>query len=373
MQSLLPQNNTSRKILHLDMDAFYASVEMRDNPSLKNKALVVAHDPRTTNGHGVITTANYIARQYGVGSAMPAIRAVEQVPKELLVFVAPNFKKYKAVSAQIHEYMHEITDQIESVSLDEAYLDITSNKLGKYSGIELGNYLQEKIFQNTKLTSSFGVSYNKFLAKMGSEYAKPFGRSLIRPDEALAFLARQPIKKFPGIGKKTQIVMHEMGIETGKDLQKHSVSFLIEHFKKFGYYLAMHANGIDLRPVKWHRVPKSIGKERTFEPAMMDYNRALTQLREFSDQVAAILQNKKMNAQIVTLKIRNPKYETQTKRQMLANPTQDTMKIFEVAKEIFNSLPQYTMSGIRLLGVSVSDLKPSSYQELTLPLFDTNW
>lgn len=355
------------------MDAFYASVEMRDNPSLKNKALVVARDPRKTNGHGVITTANYIARRYGVGSAMPAIRAVERVPKDLLVFVQPNFVKYKAVSAQIHKYMHELTDQIESVSLDEAYLDITNNKLGRYSSIELGNYLQEKIFQKTKLTSSFGVSYNKFLAKMGSEYAKPFGRSLIRPEEAKDFLARQPIKKFPGIGKKTQVVMHEMGIETGEDLQKHSMSFFIDHFKKFGYYIALHANGIDLRPVKWQRVPKSIGKERTFEPAIMDYNQALTQLREFSDQIASILQNKKMSTQLVTLKIRNPKYETQTKRKMLDNSTQDKMQIFEVAKDIFDSLPQYTISGIRLLGVSVSDLKPSSYEEITLPLFDTNW
>ena len=207
---LLPKNNTSRKIIHIDMDAFYASVEMRDNPSIRNKAVLIGGDPKKNKGHGVVATANYIARRYGAHSAMPTAKAVRLIPAEKLVIIQPNFEKYRAVSAEIHQLIHKITDRVESVALDEAYLDVTENKLNLTDPVRIAALLQERIYQRIGLTSSFGVSYNKFLAKMGSEYAKPFGRTVIKPEGARDFLAKQPIKNFPGIGPKTQEKLAEM-------------------------------------------------------------------------------------------------------------------------------------------------------------------
>lgn len=365
-ENLLPKNDIHRRIIHLDMDAFYASVEMRDHPELKNKAVVVAHDPRDYNGHGVITTANYIARQYGVGSAMPAIKAVQQIPQDKLIFIPPNFEKYHAVSDQVHAIMHEVTDLIEPVSLDEAYLDVTKNKLGDYSSIYLANYMQQKVYQTTGLTCSYGVTYNKFLAKMGSEYAKPFGKTVILPQEAQAFLAKQDIKKFPGVGKKMQVVLRNMQINTGADLQKKSVKFLIDHFKKMGYVLALHSRGIDLSPVQAERQRKSIGKERTFEPSIFEEQAALTQLRKYSSEVSQLLQKENLQTRCVVLKIRDTNFNTVTRRKMLAHKTQDAQLIFSEARDLFQTLPEFLDHGIRLLGVSTTNLERESYQETSL-------
>lgn len=351
------------------MDAFYASVEMRDNPSLKNKALVIAHDPRKHNGHGVITTANYIARRYGVGSAMPAIKAVKKIPQDKLVFVEPNFQKYRAVSKQVHDIMHEITDIVEPISLDEAYLDVTKNKLGSYTAIELGNYMQAEIYKRTGLTCSFGATYNKFLAKMASEYAKPFGKTVILPEEALDFLAKQDIKNFPGVGKKTQNSLRELGINTGKDLQEKSVEFLIGKFKKWGYSLAMHSRGIDLSPVKSDRVRKSIGKERTFEPSIFNQQKALTNLRKYSDEVSKILIEKNLSAKCIVLKVRDSNFNTVTRRRMLKQATRNEKIIFQEARDLFLALPEFLDRGIRLLGVSTTNLEQTHYAEVNL--FDT--
>ena len=371
MENLLPQNNTQRKVIHLDMDAFYASVEIRDNPELANKALIIGQDPRQSNGHGVVATANYLARQYGVHSAMSTMKALKLIPESKIVFVNPNFEKYRRVSAQIHEFMHELTDQVESVALDEAYLDVTHNKLGSYSAIELAAQLQEKIFKETKLTSSFGVSYNKFLAKMGSEYAKPFGRTLILPQEAMDFLAQQPISAFPGIGKKTQEQFHEMNIFTGADLQKLDVRFLLERFKKMGYFIAQHAHGIDLRPVISERQRKSIGIERTFEPNIFVENTALTNLRKYSNQLSEKLKRKSFTAQTLVIKVRNTNFETITKRQKLPQATNNGIEIYQAAKELFSQVNDFLNQGIRLLGLSVTDLQVSNYEEISLDLFTT--
>lgn len=364
--NLLPKNDIHRRIIHLDMDAFYASVEMRDHPDLKEKAVVVAHDPRKHNGHGVITTANYVARKYGVGSAMPAMRAVEQVPKDQLVFIPPNFEKYRQVSAQVHEIMHEVTDQVESVSLDEAYIDVTQNKLGNYSSIELGNYMQQKIFKTTKLTCSFGVTYNKFLAKMASEYAKPFGKTVILPEEALNFLAKQDIKKFPGVGKKMQETLRSMNINTGEDLQKTSVQTLIDRFKKWGYVLAMHSRGIDLSPVQAERQRKSIGKERTFEPSIFEEQDALTQLRKYSREITEMLKERNLQAGCVVLKVRDTNFYTITRRRMLKKKTQDPRIIYQEARALLEREEDFVTRGIRLLGVSVTDLEQEIYEETNL-------
>lgn len=364
--NLLPKNDIHRRIIHLDMDAFYASVEMRDHPDLRDKAVVVAHDPRDNNGHGVITTANYIARKYGIGSAMPAIKAVKQIPANQLVFIAPNFKKYHQVSDQVHAIMHEVTDIIEPISLDEAYLDVTQNKLGSYSSIQLANYMQEKIYKKIGLTCSFGVTYNKFLAKMASEYAKPFGKTIILPEEAISFLAQQDIKKFPGIGKKTQEILRQFNINTGADLQKKSVKWLIDRFKKMGYSMALHSRGIDLSPVRAQRQRKSIGKERTFEPSIFDQQQLLTLLRQYSTDLSQMLRQKNLQASCVVIKVRDNNFNTVTRRKMLTKASLDSWDIYEQAKELLLQLPDFINRGVRLLGVSATNLQQQNYQETDL-------
>ncbi|KRL63060.1 DNA polymerase IV [Lactobacillus psittaci] len=368
---LLPKNDYHRKIIHLDMDAFYASVEMRDNPALKTKALVIGHDPRQNGGHGVVATANYLARQYGVHSAMPASRALRLVPKDLLAFVKPNFDKYRQVSQQVHEIMHEVTDQVESVALDEAYMDVTKNKLGDYSAVELGSYMQDKIYQELHLTASFGVSFNKFLAKMGSEYAKPFGRTIILPETSLAFLARQPVDHFPGVGKKTSQILHEAGIETGLDLQKLPVDYFTKNFGKFGYAIYLHAHAIDFSPVKAQRQRKSIGKETTFIPFVFNRNELWQQLKNFAQLICQKLQSQNLTCKVVTLKYRSPDFVTLTKRITLAKRTNDSKIVYQTAVELLELVPYD--NGVRLLGLSVSELEHANFEEISLGLFPTDW
>ncbi|MGO2744781.1 MAG: DNA polymerase IV, partial [Lacticaseibacillus paracasei] len=262
------QNDTSRKIIHLDMDAFYASIEMRDNPQLRSKALVIARDPRTTGGKGVVTTANYVARRYGVHSAMPANEALQLVPRSKLVFKTPDFPKYKAVSAQIHALFHQVTDLIEPVAFDEAYLDVTANKMFP-STIALALWLQDQISQATQLTSSIGISYNKFIAKQASDYNKPVGRTLVLPEQALLFLDWLPIKQFRGVGKKTLPKLTDIGVTDGKSLRALSQDDLLRMFGKMGFVLYQHARGVDNRPVAV-RMAKSIGKERTYGTPLTD-------------------------------------------------------------------------------------------------------
>ncbi len=370
--SLLPKNDTHRKILHLDMDAFYASVEIRDHPELKNKAVVIARNPKETNGHGVIATANYLARRFGVGSAMPAIEAVHLIPHDRLVFVPPDFVKYRRVSQQVHQFMHEVSDQIEPIALDEAYLDITAPKLSARTPVQLGQYLQQKIYHELGLTCSFGISYNKFLAKMGSEYAKPFGATIISPEEAMPFLARQPLSRFPGIGKKTQSTLSDLGFSTGDDLQRAKIRFLLDRFKKNGYVMAMHAHGIDLRPVVAQRRRKSIGNERTFEPPLFTQERVDAVLMNFSIKLAGQLKQKKFLTDVIVLKVRNQAFVTVTKRQMLEQPTQEASQIAKVARHLLHQIPNFLDQGIRLLGISATHLQKMGYLEVPLPLFDQN-
>ena len=367
-ENLLPQNDIHRRIIHLDMDAFYASVETRRHPEYKNKALIVGQDPRKNNGHGVVATCNYVARKYGVHSAMAGIQAVRLVPKDKLVFVPPDFKTYRSVSAQIHSFMHDITDRVESVALDEAYLDVTHNKLGEESTVKLALNLQKRIRTEVGLNSSFGVSYNKFLAKMGSEYAKPFGRTVILPSEAKQFLGMQKIEKFPGIGPKTQEQLHEMEVYTGADLQKVDVIVLLKKFKKMGYILAQHARGIDLSPVVTDSEVnrKSIGIERTYEPAIFSQDEALSKIRAYCDYLEKELKKRNFCASTIVLKIRNNDFETATKRRKLSKPSDDHLDFYEVARELFESTHGFLEDGIRLLGVTATDFEKENYQVINL-------
>ena len=303
--------DTSRKIIHVDMDAFYASIEEREHPAYKTQPLVIAHDPRQTGGRGVVTTANYVARQFGVHSAMPAAKALELCPTA--VFKTPNFPLYREVSAQIHRIFHEYTEMIEPIAFDEAYLDVTTNKKHIHSAVELAHRLQQEIWHQTHLTCSTGISYNKFIAKLASDYRKPAGVTIVLPQDAEPFLLREPIEKFRGVGKKTVPKMHDLGIKTGQDLYAQSELDLIKQFGKLGYILYRRVRGSDDRPVEYLRERKSIGKERTFGPFLQSTTEVNTHLKAIAKLVAASMQSHQRHGKTLVLKLRYGDFVTITK------------------------------------------------------------
>ena len=239
-------NDTSRKIIHIDMDAFFASVEERDNPKLKGHPVIIGSDPRLTGGRGVVSTCNYEARKFGVHSAMSSKEAYERCPQG--IFISGNYEKYQVVGLQIREIFKRYTDLIEPMSIDEAYLDVTENKLEIKSAVKIAKLIQHDIWNELQLTASAGVSYNKFLAKIASDYEKPHGLTVILPEEAEAFLAPMDIAKFHGVGKKSVEKLHEMGVYTGADLLKIPEMTLIDKFGRFGFDLYRKARGISNSP-----------------------------------------------------------------------------------------------------------------------------
>lgn len=356
-----------RHIIHIDMDAFYASIEEREDPSLKTKPLIVAKDPRKTGGRGVVSTANYVARKYGVHSAMSSSKALELCPKA--VFRFSGFELYRAVSQKIHDIFHEYTDKVESVALDEAYLDITDNKRHISDSIQVGRMIQAEILKQTKLTCSVGVSYNKFLAKEASDYAKPFGLTVIEPKDAIEFLKRLPIEKFRGVGKKTVPKMHDLGINDGAHLIQWSQMDLIKHFGKFGYVLYERARGIDKRPVEYARVRKSVGKERTFGPELENQSQVDDQLKHIAEMVAAEMQQKKKHGKTLVLKIRYRDFSTFTKRISLDNYIHNSPSdYYELASELLAEMPDIG-AGVRLLGITLTNLADLNYENIVLNLF----
>jgi DNA polymerase-4 len=274
-----------RKIIHIDMDAFYASVEQRDEPSYRNKPVIVGGSPQ---GRGVVAAASYEARKYGIRSAMPAIRAIKKCPHA--IFVKPRFDVYKEVSQQIRAIFDEYTDLVEPLSLDEAYLDVTHPFTGPPSATLIAKEIKHKIRTRLDLVASAGVSYNKFLAKIASDLDKPDGLSIILPEEAEAFLRSLPIGKFYGVGHATQQKMEKLGIRTGEDLLQWSESDLAAAFGKAGHHYYYLVRGIDDREVKPHRIRKSVGKERTFAEDVTDMDWIRTFLTELAGKVAESLQ-----------------------------------------------------------------------------------
>lgn len=361
--------NTNRKILHVDMDAFYASVEEREHPEFKQKALVIAHDPRKNNNHGVITTANYNARKYGVNSAMPSQKAVELIPKSELVFTDPNFSLYRQVSDQIHDIFKDVTDIYQSVALDEAYLDITNNKLKQDSAIKVMQYIQSRIYKETRLTCSIGISYNKFLAKMASDYAKPFGRTLVLPEHAVDFLSEIPIEKFNGIGKNMQSKLHDMGVYTGKDLQNLGQDVFLDRFGKWGYIMYQHCHGMDNSAVEANRVRKSVGKEQTYNKPLIKDEEVYHQMSQLSKQVYQILSNHNLQGKTVVIKIRTTDFETVSKRKTLNNYLHSEQEIYNTAQELFDELGLENFQ-LRLVGVTVTTIDEFGFEELPLKLFE---
>jgi DNA polymerase-4 len=359
--------DTSRKIIHVDMDAFYASIEERENSKLRKKPLVIARDPRQTGGKGVVATANYLARQSGVHSAMSAQKALELCPEA--VFKTPDFTLYRAVSDQIHEIFGEYTEKIEPVAFDEAYLDVTDNKKQIESAVEVAHQIQSEIYAKTHLTCSTGISYNKFLAKLASEYQKPIGVAVVLSEDVREFLDKLPIEKFRGVGKKTVPKMHDIQIFKGRDLYKKSEMELIHHFGRFGDVLYHHVRGADDRPVEYQRERKSIGKESTYNPNLVSDSEVEEALKDLAQKVAETMKQKQKHGKTLVLKVRFSDFETITKRQTLTeflDNSQETYLFY--AQQLFDEFGE-SQRGVRLLGITLTNLASINFENMSLPLF----
>jgi DNA polymerase IV len=338
-----------RKIIHIDMDAFYASVEQRDNPELRGKPVAVGG----SRERGVVAAASYEARKFGVRSAMPSITAKKRCPD--LIFVKPRFDVYEAVSRQIREIFAEYTHVIEPLSLDEAYLDVTENLKGIATATEIAREIRAKIRTETSLTASAGVSYNKFLAKLASDHRKPDGLFVITPKMGPAFVEDLPVGKFHGIGPATTAKMNKLGIETGRDLRTQSMAFLQDHFGKAGAFYYWIARGIDDRPVRANRVRKSVGAENTFATDLFTFEAARDELFPIIDKVWRYCERTGTRGRTVTLKIKYADFHQITRSQSLPGVIEGRKILEEISTELLRVQFPVT-KGIRLLGISISAL-----------------
>ncbi len=338
-----------RKIIHIDMDAFYAAVEQRNNPALKGKPVIVGGPP---NSRSVVSTCSYEARAYGIHSAMSSAEAYKRCPNA--VFVSDiNFDEYRKVSKQINSIFHEVTSQVESYSLDEAYLDVTTNRLGQPSATRVAEWIRERIRNITSLTASAGVSYNKSLAKIASDWKKPNGLTVITPQYALEFLETLPVKKFLGVGPVTAKRMKRLGIHTGGDLKKWPLWRLIEEFGKSGPWFHGLCRGIDTREVVSNRARKSLGKERTFGRDKIDLEEMKTFLTDLSSSVWLELENEGLCGKTVTVKVKYADFQTATR----SRTRESGFDSLDTLQRTISDLLMETEAGlrpVRLLGVSVS-------------------
>ncbi|KST46977.1 DNA polymerase IV [Enterococcus faecium] len=360
-------NDTSRKIIHIDMDAFFASVEERDHPEFRGHPLVIARHPSDTGGRGVVTTANYEARKFGIHSAMSAQKAYELCPQA--IFKPGDHHKYSDISKQVREVFYRYTDIVEPVSIDEAYLDVTENKINCKSAIKIARMIQADIWESVQLTCSAGVSYNKFLVKLASDYQKPRGITVVAPQDAVPFLKALPIEKFHGVGKKTVPRMHELGIYTGKDLYECTEMMLIRNFGKMGYSLYRKVRGIHDSPVNVTRERKSVGKEHTYGQPLQTEEAVLTQLRQLAEKVEEVLRRVQKHGKTVVLKVRYTDYSTVTKRVTLPEYIYKKEALFYQASLIWEEVLGVE-KGIRLLGITLTNLDPMTYENIVLPLWE---
>ena len=340
---------TLRKILHVDMDAFYASVEQRDNPELRGRPLAVGYG----EARGVVAAASYEARKFGVHSAMPSVTAKRKCPE--LIFVKPRFDAYRAVSQQIHAIFAEYTPLIEPLSLDEAYLDVTENLKGIEIATEVAEQIRARIRAETGLTASAGVSYNKFLAKMASDQRKPDGLFVITPKNGPAFVEALPVKKFHGVGPATAEKMLKLGIETGADLKARDLTFLQQHFGKSGPYFYWIARGVDEREVNPDRIRKSIGAEDTFREDIHDLETARAGLQPLIDKVWRYCEANGIRGKTVTLKVKWDDFTQITRSKTVIAPVASAAEIAEVVGLLLSPIFPVP-KGIRLLGVTLSSL-----------------
>lgn len=348
-----------RKIIHVDMDAFYASVEQHDNPQLRGKAIAVGGGQ-----YGVVAAASYEARKFGIRSAMPGRKALELCPH--LIVVKPRFQRYKEISQQIREIFYEYTDLVEPLSLDEAYLDVTENKKDMESANEIAREIRQKIFHKTGLTASAGISVNKFLAKVASDYNKPNGQKTIHPLQIIDFMEKLPIEKFYGIGKVTANKMHEMHIFSGKDLKEKSLEVLIRFFGKSGNYYYNVVRGHHKSEVKPHRIQKSVGVEETYFENLLDEQAVFKQLKIISKDLEERLGRKDIKGKTLTLKIKYKDFSVYTRSKTQDVYYGDSENLFETAQNLWQLRPYD--KPVRLLGLSLSNLNTQEKKQISVQL-----
>lgn len=344
----MPDEIKYRKIIHVDMDAFYASVEQMDNPELRGKPLAVGGSEM----RGVVSAASYEARKFGVRSAMSGVQAKRNCPD--LIFVKPRFERYKEISKKIRAIFHEYTDLVEPLSLDEAYLDVTQNKKGNPSASLIAQEIRKRIFEEIGLTASAGISINKFVAKVASDYNKPNGQKTVNPDEVIDFLEKLDIKKFYGIGKVTAEKMYQQGIFTGLDLKSKSLEYLEEHFGKSGASYYRIVRGIHNSEVKPNRIAKSVAAEHTFFENLTSEIFMLEQLERISAELEKRLKRHNISGKTVTLKIKYSDFTMQTRSKTLPYFISDKGLLFETVKELLYQ--ERLKNSVRLLGISLSNL-----------------
>tara|TARA_R110002051_G_scaffold256308_2_gene315414 strand:+ start:950 stop:2047 length:1098 start_codon:yes stop_codon:yes gene_type:complete len=337
-----------RKIIHVDMDAFYASVEQLDNPDLKGKPLAVGGGET----RGVVAAASYEARKFGVRSAMSGYMAKKNCPE--LIFVKPRFDRYKEISQKIRSIFMEYTDLVEPLSLDEAYLDVTVNKKGNPSATLIAQEIRQRIYDDLRLSASAGISINKFIAKVASDINKPNGQKTVNPEEVISFLEGLEIRKFYGVGKVTADKMYRLGIFTGLDLKTKSLDFLEEHFGKSGSFYYNVVRGIHLSPVKPNRIPKSVGAERTFDENLSSEIFMLERLNNIAKELEKRLKKSNIAGKTVTLKIKFSDFSLQTRSKTLPFFIADKALILETTKELLYQ--EKLENSVRLLGISLSNL-----------------
>ncbi|QXT36188.1 DNA polymerase IV [Sphingomonas sanguinis] len=342
------------------MDAFYASVEQRDDPALRGRPVAVGG----SRARGVVAAASYEARTFGVRSAMPSVTALRRCPD--LVFVPPRFDVYREVSQQIRAIFGRFTELIEPLSLDEAYLDVTEDRAGLGSATAIANAIREAIRAETGLTASAGVSYNKFIAKLASDQNKPDGLCVIPPTHGATFVAGLPVKRFHGVGPVTARKMEALGILTGQDLRDRPLEFLQRHFGSYADYLYGAARGIDHRPVRAHRIAKSVGAERTFENDLSDRDALHAAMERVVDAAWTRIERSGVTGRTVTLKLRHSDFRTITRARSAGYGIADRAEFLAIGLDLLDQQLPVTL-GVRLLGLTLSGLSAGADDEQASP------
>ncbi len=350
-----------RKIIHIDMDAFFASVEQRDNPDLRGRPVAVGYGRE----RGVVAAASYEARTFGVRSAMPSVTALRKCPE--LIFTPPRFEVYRAVSLQIRAIFARFTSLIEPLSLDEAYLDVTDHLQGETTATDTARKIRALIRAETGLTASAGVSYNKFLAKLASDHNKPDGLCVITPKQGPRFVEDLPVAKFHGVGPATAEKMRRLGIETGRDLKTHGAEFLREHFGKAGAYYFAIARGVDERPVRPDRPRKSVGAEKTFLADLFTLKQAEEALPPIVEKVWRACESANFFGRALTLKVKYADFRQITRSHTDSAPMKSRADFERRALALL--APIFPAErGVRLLGLSSSGFDPPTERDLQLSL-----
>lgn len=355
-----------RKVIHVDMDAFFASVEQRDDPSLRGRPVAVGHGA----ARGVVAAASYEARKFGVKSALPSVTAIRRCPD--LVFVPPRFEVYRAVSQQIHAIFSEYTDLIQPLSLDEAYLDVTANRRSLPTAWITAKEIRARILEETGLTASAGISYNKFLAKLASDHRKPNGQFAVTPDMGESWVETLPVSRFHGVGPVTADKMKRLGIESGGDLRSKSIDFLRQHFGSSADWYHAIARGVDHRPVNPDRIRKSSGSETTFQHDLLAPEEIEAGVLRMADDVWGWCEKRRAFGRTATVKVKYADFQQITRSRSRASAITSHADLRSASLELIRSvLP--TAKPIRLVGVTVSNFEtaaPTSAQQLFEPAAD---